>query len=425
MQVNHWNGTSWNYPGNGAIGNSYEGWLYNGFTEFSIPWVNLGNPEGIAVSVHISDEDSQNVPEIFPGLNTTGNHPEIEYFYAFYEPFISGLMPLSGMEPASVHVVPNTEPQITNFFPVEPTQTIVVTSSVEFIVNAVDLENDAIDYMWKLDGSPVSTISNFSYNPTISDLGIHTLRAIISDHVPGNLPDTVEWTVEVIEEALTLNLKVFLEGPFGGTDMNTQLNDKDVIPFNQPYNFSPWNYSGAEEVLVIPGIDITDWILVEIRDATDVTVATDTTTIAQQAAFIKKDGTVIGIDGSNNLLFHVSLTNNLFVVIHHRNHLDILSAFPLIETNGIFYYDFTDGEAKAYGGFSAHKEIAAGIWGMISGDANADGTIDLQDYIGNWFEEAGSTGYNSSDFNMDSEVGNEDKNDFWLPNYLSGSGLPQ
>ena len=57
--------SSWNYPGNGAIGNSYEGWSGNGLTEISIPWYALGDPTGIAISVHVSEEDTQMVPEIF------------------------------------------------------------------------------------------------------------------------------------------------------------------------------------------------------------------------------------------------------------------------------------------------------------------------------------------------------------------------
>ena len=79
-----------------------------------------------------SEEDTQIVPEIFPGLNTTGDHPTIEYFYAFFEPYISGPMPLSGMEPNSVYVVPNTAPQITSNNPVELSLTMETNTSQLF-----------------------------------------------------------------------------------------------------------------------------------------------------------------------------------------------------------------------------------------------------------------------------------------------------
>ena len=269
MQVNNWTGTVWNYPGNGAIGNSYEGWMDNGLTEMAIPWIDLGSPVGFAISVHISGEDTQNVPEIFPELNTTGDHPTIEYFYAFYEPYVNGPMPLSGIEPNSVVAVPNTSPEITAYNPSVLNQTILVETTVNFDITAFDLENDDIVYSWALDGTTVSLINNFSYTPASADVGIHTLLSTATDNIPGNIADSVTWTIEVIESVLTFDLRVFLEGPFQGTEMQTNLNNYNVIPLAQPYYTPPWNYPGSEEVLAIPGLDIVDWIFVEIRDAVD------------------------------------------------------------------------------------------------------------------------------------------------------------
>jgi hypothetical protein len=60
-----------------------------------------------------------------------------------------------------------------------------------------------------------------------------------------------------------LNLKVFLEGPFNGTSMNTSLNDQNLIPLSQPYNVSPWIFPGTEQVTTIPNSSIVDWILIE------------------------------------------------------------------------------------------------------------------------------------------------------------------
>ncbi len=58
-----------------------------------------------------------------------------------------------------------------------------------------------------------------------------------------------------------------MEGPFNGTDMNTDLTDLTYVPLNQPYNTSPWNYTGTESVGSIPNSDVVDWILIELRDA--------------------------------------------------------------------------------------------------------------------------------------------------------------
>ncbi len=39
-----------------------------------------------------------------------------------------------------------------------------------------------------------------------------------------------------VNAQITLDLKVFLEGPFNGTMMNTTLNTQNMIPLSQPYN---------------------------------------------------------------------------------------------------------------------------------------------------------------------------------------------
>ena len=102
--------------------------------------------------------------------------------------------------------------------------------------------------------------------PLFSDLGIHTLKAIVTDGVPGHDSDTVSWNIEVIDNAIRLSLNVLLEGPFEGLQMNTVLNEEEVIPLAQPYYENPWLYFGIEEVVSIPGIHIVDWLLIELRE---------------------------------------------------------------------------------------------------------------------------------------------------------------
>ncbi|MBN2174518.1 MAG: hypothetical protein JW731_10310, partial [Bacteroidales bacterium] len=65
---------------------------------------------------------------------------------------------------------------------------------------------------------------------------------------------------------ITMDLQVFLEGPYNGSGMDTWLNDASKIPLTQPYNTSPWNYGGGESVAAIPS-NVVDWILIELRDA--------------------------------------------------------------------------------------------------------------------------------------------------------------
>ncbi len=223
---------------------------------------------------------------------------------------------------------------------------------------------------------------------------------------------------------ISLDLKVFLEGPFNGVEMNTDLTNSTILPLNQPYNDLPWNYNGTENVVAIPS-DVVDWILVELRDATDAASANESTSIAKQAAFLKNDGSVVGLDGISNLYFPYSPISQLFVVIWHRNHLPVLSNYPLGELSGIYAYDFRSGIDKAYPGTLSLKELASGTWGMISGDSDASGMVNQDDKTVLWETKTGLQGYLGSDLNLDTEVNNQDKNEMWLPNLGAGSQVPQ
>jgi hypothetical protein len=220
----------------------------------------------------------------------------------------------------------------------------------------------------------------------------------------------------------SLEVKVFLEGSFNGLDMNTDLND--ILPLTQSYNTPPFNYSGTENVTSIPTSDIVDWILVELRDANSANLATSGTILTRKAAFLKSDGSIVDLDGTSNLQFTVTVSNKLYLTIWHRNHLGILSYYPLIVSNGYCAYDFTTGSVKAYGTTTAHKEIISGIWGMVSGDGNADGTINDLDKISEWQIDAGEQGYLFSDYNLDGQVSNQDKDNCWLPNLGFSSQVP-
>jgi len=226
-----------------------------------------------------------------------------------------------------------------------------------------------------------------------------------------------------ISVSLSVHLSAYLECSMTGTQMNTVLNDNHYLPLSQPYNGLPWDYSGTEMVSAIPDTSIVDWILVEFRDASEVTNASGTTRIYRQAAFLKKDGYVVSMDGSSDLSISGEVSNNLFTVLYHQNHVGIISANPLTGAEGIYMYDFTTGAGQAYNG--GQKEIATGIWGMIAGDADASGLIDVTDKSTVWESQAGRTGYLGGDMDMNSQTDNRDKNDFWLPNLGEESQVPE
>ncbi len=59
---------------------------------------------------------------------------------------------------------------------------------------------------------------------------------------------------------------------------------------------------------------------------------------------------------------------------------------------------------------------------MIAADGDANGQVDNLDKDEVWLIQKNSTGYKSGDFNMDGQVNDTDRNDFWTPN--SGKGEP-
>ncbi|GAB4327588.1 MAG: hypothetical protein Kow00127_20340 [Bacteroidales bacterium] len=214
-------------------------------------------------------------------------------------------------------------------------------------------------------------------------------------------------------EIYDLELNVFLEGPFSGTQMASTLNP-GLLPLAQPYNADPWFYNGTESVAAIPNAKIVDWVLVELRDAPSAAAATSSTMVARKAAFVERSGKIVDINGSTSLVVDVPVNDSLFVVIWHRNHLNVLSAWGLVRTNGVYSYNFTTAQGQAYGGNQV--ELSPGVWGMIAGNGVADNKIDNKDLTFSWDTEAGEAGYLNSDFNMDGETNNLDKNELWEKN---------
>lgn len=231
-----------------------------------------------------------------------------------------------------------------------------------------------------------------------------------------------DYSVAIQAANLNLDLTVFLEGPFNGATMTQGLTG--FVPLSQPYNVSPWNYTGTESVASIPA-NVIDWVLIELRDAASAGSAGSVTRIGRQAAFLRNDGKVVGLNGNPVLDFGgISLTNGLFAVIHHRNHLSVLSATGLTQTGGVYTFNFSTGSGQAYNGSAGHKQIGAGVWGMFGGDGDRNGTINAGDESPTWEVTAGTQGYLGSDYNLDSQSNNLDKDNVWSPNAGESSQVP-
>jgi hypothetical protein len=243
--------------------------------------------------------------------------------------------------------------------------------------------------------------------------------------IPGLPVELNPWSSDcfVKEDTIaTIAVRVYLEGPFNGVNMDVVLTDN--IPLSQPFKGAPWLYSGTEKVEEISG-DIVDWVLLELRDADNPGQADYQSTIDRKAAFILEDGSIVDIDGISKPVFYNSIEKNLYVVIYHRNHLGILSAEPLYAENLSLVYDFSQSVEATYGTNNGIKLLNDGTWGMISGDGNNDKIINLDDLFEIWKTETGKKGYWQADYNVDSQVNNKDKNEIIILNLGKQSQIPQ
>lgn len=151
---------------------------------------------------------------------------------------------------------------------------------------------------------------------------------------------------------LKLDTKIFLEGAFVENDsMSTALSTTPEFPKTQPYSAAPFNYTGTESVTTVPN-NVVDWILVELRDTTNLQ-----TVIATRAAFLLSDGHIVDLDGASPVDFLVS-GNKYYVVVKHRNHLAVMSKHPKrLSNNKVNTYDFTTGKGKFYGEDAGSKKL--------------------------------------------------------------------
>lgn len=231
-----------------------------------------------------------------------------------------------------------------------------------------------------------------------------------------------DYNINILSSAIRLDITAYLEGPFNGTDMNADLIPH--LPLSQPFGVSPWNYYGSESVGSFPNLNIVDWVLVDVRDAASAATAAAGSSLGKQAAFILNDGSIVGMDGSSNLSFEVSINQNLYVVIWQRNHLGIISNYAITNSGSLYSYNFSNGINQVYGGANGHKQLTSGVWGMRSGDGDHNGLINNGDKSASWDNQAGTKGYIYSDYNLDAESNNIDKDEFWLPNTGEGSQVP-
>ncbi len=202
----------------------------------------------------------------------------------------------------------------------------------------------------------------------------------------------------------TVLLKAYLEGTFDGNgNMSNDLTSNGLLPLQQPYNRSPWNYAGTEMVNTMPN-NAVDWVLVGLYDGND-----SYTLIEQKAVLLLTDGSVQDVNGNAGVTFnHIINGKEYFISLQHRNHLGVMSAVA-VNLSNTFSYDFTSATTQAMG--NNQQKSIGGFAVLHAGDLNGDGIISVVDYNQYQDNTANVGVYSTEDINLD---GNTTTTDFNL-----------
>lgn len=237
-----------------------------------------------------------------------------------------------------------------------------------------------------------------------------------------------------------LDIRFWLEGPYQSStnEMSTFLNDYQLLPgqnplffiaqetpAGQPYTIAPWSYAGQEGAaydyqLTGTGkagypIDVVDWVLISLRTTPD-----ESTTICEQAGWVLKGGKLLLPANCNCSL---TLGQEVYVVVQHRNHLPIMTPNPITVSQDGVEFDFRNQQSFQTFLGDGQKELSPGIFALFSANGDQISQLGARNDI-NASDEAIWIGQNAmgdfyliGDFNLDGDVNSIDES-LWL----NGSG---
>ncbi|MGY3791976.1 hypothetical protein [Aquimarina sp. 433] len=218
---------------------------------------------------------------------------------------------------------------------------------------------------------------------------------------------------------LHVDITVFLQGAFTNPNsgeeslMRDDLRVSTILPTVSPYGD---NATISDDIkLDDAGSDATvDWVWIELRDANDTSII-----VAQQSGILQRDGDIVATtdDRSTPLAFSVN-PGNYYIVVKHRNHLNIMSSSAISLSSTTASVDFTSSTNIA-GGANAVVDMNNGIVAMISGDFDENGQIQNSD-INSVIQLLGGSGYHNADIDMNGQIQNIDVNNLMNPNVGKG-----
>lgn len=226
-----------------------------------------------------------------------------------------------------------------------------------------------------------------------------------------------------LSQRSSLGALAVLEGAYDPNTglMRTDLQAQSILPSTQPFNTAPWNYQGRESMGSNAPDTLVDWVLIELRDASDPSVV-----IYQEAGFFQRGGQIVKADG-HSLMQMPTQINQAYLVIYSRNHLPVMSSQPIQKFGNTYYHDFSQNIGALYSDPTipnAHAgQTSNGIVVLYEGDVTGDSqvnSLDLGEIIRNYF----SSGYLETDINLDGVINSLDVARA-MENYFTQSHVPR
>ena len=170
-----------------------------------------------------------------------------------------------------------------------------------------------------------------------------------------------------------VDITVFLAGPLSGSLMTNHLQVYDppatptLLPPTSQYGTPASTYSDIGNPVGVAGL-ITDWVKVEIRDASSPYTIRET-----RSLLLKTNGKIVDVTG--NIPYFKDNSTSVRYAIHHRNHLAILSN----SSTGTFegkneVYNFSTAQSQAVKldvGDPDQLQLKNGLYCMRPGDINS------------------------------------------------------
>ncbi len=186
------------------------------------------------------------------------------------------------------------------------------------------------------------------------------------------------WRYTPIDPAaqVLLNIRVFLGGPYINAQqgMSDALRTSGLIPLQEPYSSLGYPHAlGGGETTTATALNLAgnnanvDWVLVELRHATDPSVV-----VASLSCLLQRDGDLVMADGTSPLLLN-ALAGQYYVAVRHRNHLGVMTASPLSLGSSPATIDFSNPVTPTFGSNSTVN--VNGTMVLWSGDATFNSQV--------------------------------------------------